>query len=640
MKIKGIIFVGLLITALLAPVILMMSSAMASDPPVRKTTNSNTNPRSQARRLGAATMIMALLAATAGPAFAAEAEPKAPELAWVVDTDGTDFQALGQGVATDRDDNIVVTGYFAGSRTFGSGETNETTLVAGVNTAYVASYTPGGWLRWARSASGSSIGYATAICRNGNAAVVGTYSGQVTFGLGQPNQATLPAVGSPTNAFIASYDSEGMIRWARAITGTSAIVGHDVAVDESGNLTIVGRFIGSATFGAGQPTETTLVSAGTTDAFIASYDAFGQLRWARRAGGINQVFGLGIGSDAQGNTTITGEFSGTATFGPGQPNQTVFTASNTNVFVASYDTDGMLRWARRHSGGAGFGNQGRAVAVDADGNSLVAGVFGGTGTFSGGGNEVTLVSSGIFDAFIVSYDAVGTLRWGRSAGGVDSDDASSIAVDWQGNATITGNYGETFSSLIATEPVTFSGGGYEVTLEIDDGPVYLASYDTEGTLRWARAEGGGTTRMWAAGVALDGAGDPVVTGTFENPTTFGAGEANETYLVANANRDVFVARYQSASERPKESQNAPAAPAVAARLLTAAGIPAHYDRGRDSGNHIADVAARMALDRGTDFNGVPKYQVGPYECAVATFLRSGEAGPPAAVSDAACSISR
>ena len=78
------------------------------------------------------------------------------------------------------------------------------------------------------------------------------------------------------------------------------------------------------------------------------------------------------------------------------------------------------------------------------------------------------------------------------------------------------------------------------------------------------------------------------------------------------------------------------APAVAARLLRGADIAARYGRGRSGGNHIANVAQRMTEDDGTDFNGVPKTDVLAYECEVATFLRSGEVGPIAEVSDDAC----
>jgi hypothetical protein len=89
----------------------------------------------------------------------------------------------------------------------------------------------------------------------------------------------------------------------------------------------------------------------------------------------------------------------------------------------------------------------------------------------------------------------------------------------------------------------------------------------------------------------------------------------------------------SDSHRPS---HAGAAPAVAQRLLAEAGIAARYGSGAAGGNHSADVAAVMASEPGTNFAGVAATDWAAYECAVATFLTDGVAGPPAAVSLHAC----
>jgi hypothetical protein len=81
-----------------------------------------------------------------------------------------------------------------------------------------------------------------------------------------------------------------------------------------------------------------------------------------------------------------------------------------------------------------------------------------------------------------------------------------------------------------------------------------------------------------------------------------------------------------------------AAPAVAQRLLAEAGIAARYGSGAGGGSHIADVAAVMASEPGTNFAGVAATDRAAYECAVATFLTDGVAGPPAAVSLHACPV--
>jgi hypothetical protein len=86
---------------------------------------------------------------------------------------------------------------------------------------------------------------------------------------------------------------------------------------------------------------------------------------------------MGVAVDQLGNSYVTGSFggttypnSGTATFGPGEANQTVLTSAgrfSATSFIAKYDTNGILAWATR-AGGTGT-DEGYAIAVDGSGNS-------------------------------------------------------------------------------------------------------------------------------------------------------------------------------------------------------------------------------------------------------------------------------
>ena len=58
-----------------------------------------------------------------------------------------------------------------------------------------------------------------------------------------------------------------------------------IATDGAGNSYVTGNFEDTATFGAGEPNETTLTSAGSSDILVAKYDPSGALVWAKRAGG-------------------------------------------------------------------------------------------------------------------------------------------------------------------------------------------------------------------------------------------------------------------------------------------------------------------------------------------------------------------
>src|SRR5439155_1564249 len=147
------------------------------------------------------------------------------------------------------------------------------------------------------------------------------------------------------------YDSTGLLVWAKQAGGIDADRGEGIAVDSSGNSTVTGFFALTATFGPGEANQTVLTAAGSNDIFVAKYDSTGLLVWAKQAGGANVDGGDGIAVDSSGNSYVTGFFFSTATFGPGEVNQTVLTAvGSDDIFVAKYDSTGLLVWAKQAGG--------------------------------------------------------------------------------------------------------------------------------------------------------------------------------------------------------------------------------------------------------------------------------------------------
>ncbi len=242
-------------------------------------------------------------------------------------------------------------------------------------------------LQWAKSAIGTYKNTGDDIASDlwGNTYVVGGFDQEVTFALNEENETTLES--SPGyHLYIANYDNSGILIWAKQI-GTAdfySIGTSKIGVDKSGNIYVSNYFYGSATFGIGEPTETTLQNSEQTAIFIAKFDNSGSLLWAKMAGGDGEVDFPVIVIDDSNNTHVTGILSGSATFGAGEINETTLTALGfEDIFIAKYDSNGNLIWAKS-AGSTSFYVSATAIAVDGFGNIYVTGVFLRTNYFRSG----------------------------------------------------------------------------------------------------------------------------------------------------------------------------------------------------------------------------------------------------------------
>src|SRR4051812_1380631 len=89
--------------------------------------------------------------------------------------------------------------------------------------------------------------------------------------------------------------------------------------------------------------------------------------WARQGNAANNGFGKGLFTDTNGNSYTTGFFDGTNGFGTNQ----LRSYGSTDIFVAKYDKDGTLIWAR-HAGTTNR-EEGLGVTADSAGNCFVTG---------------------------------------------------------------------------------------------------------------------------------------------------------------------------------------------------------------------------------------------------------------------------
>lgn len=464
--------------------------------------------------------------------------PPTGNLIWAKSAGGSSNDT-GLATTTLSDNSTVTTGRFQYSSTFGLGEPNQTILdSAGRLDIFVARYNPDGTLVWAKHAGGSSDdeGYGITALSDDSIVVTGYFQGAATFGPGESHETILTSAGT-LDMFIARYNADGSLAWAKRAGGTGSDGGRAVTALYN-NLTVAtGTFSGSATFGQGETNETTLTSFGGVDIFVARYHTDGSLLWVKNAGGSSNEEGYAITALSDNSTVVTGYYnSHNITFGSGEPNQILYdTAGNLDIFVARYNSNGTLAWAKRAGGITG--EWGKGITALSDNATIVTGYFSGTSIFGlSESNQTILYSAGNSDIFIAKYNANGTLAWVKQAGGSSTDEGITVTALSDNTSVVTGYFKDsaTFGPGEGSETILATAGGTDI---------FVARYNTDGTLNWAKRAGGigGELSFGITALSDDSA---VVTGNYLGSSVFGPGESNETILTSAGSYDMFIARYK------------------------------------------------------------------------------------------------
>jgi hypothetical protein len=225
----------------------------------------------------------------------------------------------------------------------------------------------------------------------------------------------------------------------------------------------------------------------------------------------------GVAIDSGGNSYVVGNLFGTANFGGIQ----LTTYGGSDIALIKYSPTGAVLWAK-HFGDISAQNA-TGVAVDTAGNVYIIGWYTGSVDFDSG-----FVTANNYDVVVAKYSPTGAPMWSKVLGGSSTDEGVGIAVDGTGNVYVTGVFAATVD--FGGGPLT-SAGGFDV---------FLAKYTTNGAYAWATRMGG-TSVDNAMGIAVDGSGNPIVTGYFSGTANFGGGN-----LVSTGANDVFVVKYSAA----------------------------------------------------------------------------------------------
>ncbi|WP_437645133.1 hypothetical protein [Sorangium sp. So ce362] len=307
-----------------------------------------------------------------------------------------------------------------------------------------------------------------------------------------------------------------------ALGGTGAQQGTGVAVGARAAV-VVGSASGSTDLGAGPSDE--LGALAEPDAFLVSFsrDASareGRFRFARR---FADSVARGVALAPGGDVVLAGSASGDVDFGGGVRKGH---GRRADVVVARFDASGAHQFSRRFGDGAT--QHATAVAVDEAGNAFVTGEFWGTLDFGENrqGERFLLESQGKSDVFLAKLDAAGNVQWARQFGDAEDQAGTGVAVDGHGDIVLVGRFGGS---------VDF-GRDEKGLSTVAKSDLFIAKLDPSGDHLWSKSANA-TNAAEALGVAVDGAGNVVVTGSFRSSVTVG-----ESVRTTAGDKDILVIR--------------------------------------------------------------------------------------------------
>lgn len=359
----------------------------------------------------------------------------------------------------------------------------------------------GGVFRWALRFGDDQAQDSTAVAADPSGAVwiTGNASGSVDFGGG-----ALPSIGF-VDIFLAKLGADGTHQWSKRYGDPQAIIGNPsqqsgtgLATDATGNVVLVGSYSGAIDFGGGK-----LTATGLPDVFVVKLGSDGAHHWSKRYGDAGTQAASSAAIDSEGNVVLAGSFAGAIDFGGGS----LVSAGGSDIFVAKLTEAGAHVWSKRF--GDSSAQTASSIAVDSEGNVVVAGSFTGSVDFGGG----ALNSAGSSDAFAVKLGSDGAYLWSKTYGDESTQTVSGIATDSTGNVVLAGTFAGT---------VDFGGGAVPSTGTSD---AFLVTLSPDGSPLWTRHYGDGNKKESASatGVAVDAAGNVVLTGSFSGVVDFGGG---------------------------------------------------------------------------------------------------------------------
>jgi hypothetical protein len=369
------------------------------------------------------------------------------------------------GVATDADNNIVITGTVHG--TLDIDPTAGSLMVTTTSNSFdvvVVKLSAGGTFQWGRIFGGLANDTGRGVALDGSGSIMTTGVIGAAADLDPGVGVTTVGGNGMQDAFVQKMDANGNFLWGHAVGGSANDLAYAVAVDNTGAAHITGEFRNTMDLDPGAGVQS-VTSAGAEDIFNLKLNSSGVFQWGHRIGGTSSERSRSIDVGNDGSVVITGRLTSSTDLDPGPGSFIVPGSAFEDGFVLKLNSDATFAWGFLLKS---FLNEGLDVAMDTQHNVYVTGVFGGTMDIDPGQDTLNISSNGGGDIFLISYNAAGALNWGMNIGSGANDIGNSIALTPTASVVIAGE----FRNTMDMDP---EGGTFLLSATQQD--AFVAKYD-------------------------------------------------------------------------------------------------------------------------------------------------------------------
>lgn len=308
----------------------------------------------------------------------------------------------------------------------------------------------------------------------GNKYICGKFEGTHDF---DPGPGVVEPISIGNDIYIMKLDSNNNLLWVNSYGTTgSQLLNYGLVVDDMGGVYTYGYFESNLFYDPQNSLSNSVSSTWWyTDCYVHKLTPNGQFDWIKTWASNDGDGILNMLVDNDGNFYMNGFYGASLDMDPGAGVSTITDPSGNGQFLAKYNSNFELIWAKQYEGTGTVSI--RDIDYNTDAELTIVGGYDGIIDFNlnaGVDNDTALWND---DMFIHVIDTSGLTLWRHTIKGPGVERNGKVVEDQNGNRYVSGTYNTSLD---------FNPGGPPNILESIGMDGYLMKFNDAGVLQWAK----------------------------------------------------------------------------------------------------------------------------------------------------------